>query len=138
MPVMPDLFREAEEAVFGRRHRAASAAPQAPAPAPATMKPAPRRRTMQIATDLHDLADVLARVPDEALSALRAIGANKAALDLLLTLGKVAAPAVGVDPAIFTALKTMLEPYTPPAPAQAAQAPAPAQQQGQAQTAAAG
>jgi len=56
---MPDIFREAEEAVFGRHHHAADAAHQPPATVPATMAAAPapartKENRMSLITDVEN------------------------------------------------------------------------------------
>jgi hypothetical protein len=56
MTRMPDLFREAEEAIFGHRH----AAPRTPAPRPATMAEAtaaaePQEETVSLTTIAADI-----------------------------------------------------------------------------------
>lgn len=88
MPHMPDLFREAEEAVFGRRHivpmseggtnTVSNLAPEPPAAVPATMAPATadaatqQEETVSVITDIEegyaaakaDLAKVEAALPN--------------------------------------------------------------------------
>jgi hypothetical protein len=85
MTRMPDLFHEAEEAVFGRlRHHDTSAAPAA---ATATIRTStPGGPVSSLSDIVHNVATKLEHYDDEALAALDAVKSNPATADAFLVL----------------------------------------------------